>query len=213
MDNEQFAAGLRRLAGRDPALSRKKESTRRRIIESASALFRELGVRRTTMEDIAERAGVSRATLYVYATSKEDIVIKALAEEQLVRLGDSTLLRHIDAPPKERLKILLADHIAAFERTPLLALFIKGDPELVYSLERHPAVRDAIPVDDDLLVSMIIAAFPATPIDEARNVALVIRTVLTVGPDLVENAPNYGSTPNELAARLASLLVEGIGGT
>src|SRR5262245_49656248 len=50
------------------------EETRRQILETALALFREEGFERTTMRDIAKRAGLSLGAAYYYFKSKEAIV-------------------------------------------------------------------------------------------------------------------------------------------
>jgi len=47
---------------------------RNRIAAAASALFLEKGVSATSMDDIAQAAGYSKATLYVYFENKEEIV-------------------------------------------------------------------------------------------------------------------------------------------
>src|SRR5918999_1378006 len=71
---------------------RKKLETRERIFESGVALFAAHGYDATTMEQIGERADVSRATVFNYFARKEDIVFawfdrmraefaKALAED------------------------------------------------------------------------------------------------------------------------------------
>lgn len=54
---------------------RKKEETRSNIIDSALALFKDKGFPKTSMEDIAEKADVSKGTLYNYFTDKESILI------------------------------------------------------------------------------------------------------------------------------------------
>ena len=136
LNDEQVRLGLERLAGRGQGLSPKKEQTRQSIIASATTLLTERGLRRTSMEEIAERAGVSRGTLYTYAKSKEDILIKALAEEQLGQLGHWRPLLDPEAPPRVRLKRLVADAVLCFERMPLLAILVRGDDaELLRSLE------------------------------------------------------------------------------
>lgn len=47
---------------------------RERLIEAAFALFEDSGYERTTVDDIAERAGVSRATFFRTFRSKEDVI-------------------------------------------------------------------------------------------------------------------------------------------
>lgn len=44
--------------------ARRQEATRQRIVEATVAMHEELGLLRTTITDIAERAGVERATVY-----------------------------------------------------------------------------------------------------------------------------------------------------
>jgi AcrR family transcriptional regulator len=55
---------------------RKKLETRQRILESGVALFATRGYDSTTMEQIGERADVSRATVFNYFARKEDIVFE-----------------------------------------------------------------------------------------------------------------------------------------
>ena len=50
------------------------EGKRREIIEAAAALFVEQGYERTSMSAISERVGGSKATLYGYFASKEDLL-------------------------------------------------------------------------------------------------------------------------------------------
>ena len=47
---------------------------KQRLIEAAFALFEQHGYDRTTVDDIAERAGVSRATFFRTFRSKEDVI-------------------------------------------------------------------------------------------------------------------------------------------
>src|SRR6476619_378113 len=50
------------------------EQTRRHILQTALALFRERGFEQTTIRDIAGRAGLSLGAAYYYFKSKEAIV-------------------------------------------------------------------------------------------------------------------------------------------
>lgn len=207
MDDTHYRGGLEQLAGRNPQLSAKKEETRRRIIKSATHLFCDQGVRRTNMDEIAEHAGVSRGTLYGYAKNKEDLVVKALAEEQLNRWQP---LFANDAPD-EHLKSLLANSISTFARMPLLTLLAKGDADLLRTLENHPDVVAAFSTsDDELMSSAIRNAFPALSSSKLKSTTAAFRALSAAGPYLVDAAPTFGMTPDDLAAKLSDLLVDGI---
>ena len=53
---------------------RPKSSSRRTIEEAAAELFLESGYAATTVDEIATRAGVSRATIFNYVSSKSDLL-------------------------------------------------------------------------------------------------------------------------------------------
>ena len=60
--------------------------TRNRLIDAAIRSFVRYGVRKTTMSDIAEEAGVSRQTLYSFFRSLDDVLATAITrttDEQL----------------------------------------------------------------------------------------------------------------------------------
>ena len=61
-------------------MARKKEETRSRILNAALDAFEEKGYAASTMEEIAERAGVAKGTLYNYFDGKEAL-LSGLAEE------------------------------------------------------------------------------------------------------------------------------------
>jgi AcrR family transcriptional regulator len=56
-----------------------KEQARERIIETALHVFAEKGYHETTMEDVADRLGVSEGTIYLYFKSKKEL-FKAISE-------------------------------------------------------------------------------------------------------------------------------------
>ena len=53
----------------------KGEATRQHVLETALKLFRRRGFERTTMRDIAERAGLSLGAAYHYFRSKDELVV------------------------------------------------------------------------------------------------------------------------------------------
>lgn len=65
-------------------LKEEEDSTNQRILDSARSLYIEYGLRRTTMEDVAKRAGMGRATLY-RRFSEKDQLFKAVIFRDLQR--------------------------------------------------------------------------------------------------------------------------------
>ncbi|MEE2729587.1 MAG: TetR/AcrR family transcriptional regulator [Pseudomonadota bacterium] len=65
-------------------LKEDEDSTNQRILDSARSLYIEYGLRRTTMEDVAKRAGMGRATLY-RRFSEKDQLFKAVIFRELQR--------------------------------------------------------------------------------------------------------------------------------
>ena len=60
---------------RVPLRERNKQRISRRIISTASELFKTRGYHSTTMDDIAEKAEISRGTLFNYFPSKEALLL------------------------------------------------------------------------------------------------------------------------------------------
>lgn len=62
-------------AGQLPLRERNRQRTIQRIIDAAFELFQTVGYHQTTMDAIAEKAEVSRATLFNYFPAKREILI------------------------------------------------------------------------------------------------------------------------------------------
>jgi AcrR family transcriptional regulator len=59
-----------------------RSTTRARILDAAFEAVRDFGVSRTTVEDVAQRAGLSRQTVYRYFPSKEHLVLALVLREE-----------------------------------------------------------------------------------------------------------------------------------
>jgi len=56
----------------------KSDDTRERILVAAIQRFSKFGYRRTSINDVAEEAGLARATVYLYWRKKEDLFVAGL---------------------------------------------------------------------------------------------------------------------------------------
>lgn len=111
-----------------------RQRSRERLIESAFALFEERGYEQTTVDDIAERAGVGRTTFFRVFGAKEEVIfpdhdsiLRAIAD-RLAGVGRQPPL----AAVAESLRLVLRHYLA------------EGDLALSrYRLTRTvPALRD-----------------------------------------------------------------------
>ncbi len=57
-----------------------REFTRSRLVEAAIEVFAEKGYARTTVDDIAERAGSTRATFYLHFKAKSDVLSELIGQ-------------------------------------------------------------------------------------------------------------------------------------
>jgi len=70
-----------------PTRQRRKQARPAELTEAALDLFVERGFASTKLDDIAQRAGVSKGTLYLYFSSKEDL-FKAVIQQGILPVLD-----------------------------------------------------------------------------------------------------------------------------
>ncbi|WP_439572811.1 TetR/AcrR family transcriptional regulator [Phreatobacter sp.] len=118
--------------------------TRSIIVEAADALFYERGLRSVSMDEIAERAGVTKRTLYYHFDSKDELIAAYLAARDLPTMQRyRQWLGGSDRPLPERVSAMFS-RLAAHARKPkwLGCGFTRAAVELA-SQPGHPAVAMA----------------------------------------------------------------------
>jgi len=68
-------------------ISMNREERRNSILRAAADVLLEAGIPKTTMGDIARRAGMAKTSLYYYFKDKEDLVKTIIHDEQIRILG------------------------------------------------------------------------------------------------------------------------------
>jgi AcrR family transcriptional regulator len=120
-----------------PAVSPKRPA-RERVLETAYAMFATRGVRDVGVDEVIERAGVAKATLYRHFPSKDDLVVAVLAEREQRWTLDwvEVETRRRGSGPEEQLLAIfdLFDewfHREDFEGCPFINVMLEMGP-------RHP---------------------------------------------------------------------------
>ncbi|KAA5835300.1 TetR/AcrR family transcriptional regulator [Saccharopolyspora hirsuta] len=107
------------------------DETTARVLEAAYELFRRMGIRRTSMEDVARQAGVSRITVYRRFTTK-DALVEQVIRREFRRYFDQFLLDIREARTvADRVEIGFASSLRAIRQNPLIGGLMVAEPDLV----------------------------------------------------------------------------------
>lgn len=107
-------------------LAEKKEKKRAALLDAAFELFTVKGFSQTSVNDIAEKAGVAKGTFYLYFKDKEDIRNQLISSKASLIFKNAVLeTAHIPAQRFEERVIAIIDHILdIFEQDHILLVFI-----------------------------------------------------------------------------------------
>ena len=85
------------------------------IAQVAKAVFAERGYQQATLEEIAQRAGMSKATIYLYYKNKDNLFLQVV--EKLVETAIAETAQAAEAPgaPLDKLARLVRDRMAFYE--------------------------------------------------------------------------------------------------
>jgi TetR/AcrR family transcriptional regulator len=99
---------------------REKEERRQSILQAAREVFFENGFHRATVDDVAERAEVSKGTVYLYFESKETILAFLLLEglDELVEKLEQAYAASEPLAADERLRRLSIAYLRFFREDP-----------------------------------------------------------------------------------------------
>jgi AcrR family transcriptional regulator len=134
-----------------PVRQDQRNRTQLAILQAAEALFRKRGYGATTMQAVADSAGVSLPTVYLYFRSKPDLV-RSLAD--LVTSSADLSVEHVLAEPDPNRQLQIGAGIlcALHERSEVVADILRtasgADPKLSREWkrwqERHLAAVGAV---------------------------------------------------------------------
>jgi TetR/AcrR family acrAB operon transcriptional repressor len=91
------------------------QETRNRILDAAEHLFSEHGVSRTSLEDIAQAAGVTRGAIYWHFKDKRDLV--AAMVDRVTLPMEAMVARSSDESVEDPIASLKACAVSALKRT------------------------------------------------------------------------------------------------
>lgn len=125
--------------------------TRLKIFRAAAEVFEEKGYTGARMQEIADRAGINKALLHYYFSSKEQLfrsVFQVLLKKMFEKIFS---IFEKEIAFKEKIKAILEEHIEFMIKNPKLPIFLLNElsqnPELAAGLKEmidYKQIRDIV---------------------------------------------------------------------
>ena len=107
-----------------PHRRRRKEARPQELLDAALALFVEKGFAATRTDEVAERAGVSKGTLYLYYPSKEELLKAVISHYLSSRIAEGALIAaRFDGSASALLRSVLIDWWGQLYDSPAAGVF------------------------------------------------------------------------------------------
>ncbi|MGY4844077.1 TetR/AcrR family transcriptional regulator [Kocuria sp. MNB10] len=183
---------------------------REKLLDAAVALVLRSGVRRTSIDDIARDAGISKGAVYLEFSSKAALLDAAVRRE-FSRYLAQTCARVEADPEGGRLSGIYRHSIAVLLERPFMRALYTDNGRILDGLMRGPErYRPRALLGTAFLQHLTDAGLLRAGIDPAVTSHLL--SVLSVGPLLAEPVLREGTTPPLKATfeLLADLVVTGL---
>ncbi|MEU8000357.1 TetR/AcrR family transcriptional regulator [Catellatospora sp. NPDC049111] len=177
------------------------------VLDAARDCVLAYGVRRTTVTDVARRAGVSRMSVYRRWPDVQSLVADLMSREwHRVIVDAARQAAAADGPLRARLVTQSVTAAATLRVHPLLRKILEVDPEILlpYMLDRRGAGQEEML---GFLVEMIAAGQAEGSVRDG-DPARLARAVLLTAQSFVLSVATVtdGHTPSDLDAELTLLL-------
>jgi AcrR family transcriptional regulator len=114
-----------------PRKGRRRRLTQQAIVTAAAELFAHNGFGATSLDEIAEQLGASKASLYYHIKNKEEILRLIFLTVLTVSEEPLRLITESDQPPHEKLRHAIEHQAAvAANRSPAMIVFYREQPHL-----------------------------------------------------------------------------------
>lgn len=154
---------------------------RERLKEAAGESFARRGIRRTTVEELAKAAAISKGAFYRFFDSKEDLLLTLLDEYEIS--AHAAIEEAVRADPRHGIDALIDSALHAVEQNPLLPVLMSEEGlRVIHSLA--PAEQEALLERDVRLVERVLGVLREAGIrlDISEQVLMgLLRSLVFVG--------------------------------
>jgi AcrR family transcriptional regulator len=196
----------RQAAGQTTRQTARQRTDESLLLDAARQCILAVGWRRTTLTDVARRAGVSRMTIYRVWPDMQTLLADLMTREwsQLAEAAAGDAARH--ATGAQRLAVGVVATVQALRDNALLRRILEVDPEMLlpYLLDRRGRSQDGILA----LLEPVIAAGQDDGSVRHGDPALLARAIMLAGHGFALSAQTMtdGVTSEQLNAELHALV-------
>jgi len=191
-----------------------KARRRLHVLRVATELFARQGYRKTSMDEVAQHAGVAKGTLYAYFANKIDLLVAAVALEKREHVGEVAEILDPARHAAERLRAWIEAALLLPARMPLAAALMRGDQEMAAVVaELPPELRDQGTKEGlDFIAGLVdeVARPHAFTPGELRDRAQVLAGLAYMSTLIPEAHVRGGVSIERYAEILADTLVAGL---
>ncbi len=188
-----------------------KGRRRARIIAAATQLFTERGYRKTSMDEIAQQAVVSKVTIYSYFPTKIDVLISAVALEKREFMAGMAGVFDPKRPAEQRLHELIVIFLGYTSRLPLATRLVKGNEIALLLADAPPALLNrSLQLRDDFMGELLAEVAHASGPKAMREQSVVFSALAYFASAVGEAHVREGLSVQRFAEVLADLLVTGL---
>lgn len=176
-----------------------RETIKRELIEKGSGLFGTYGYRRTSVEDVARKVGISKGAFYTFFPTKEDLFLEILldTERRMRKILTRDLLAS-DLPPREAFVQAVFGQLHIMEQTPILQVLAQPQ-EYQFLFRRMDASQldKSFAADEEYVAWLIEQAAKSTEVSEVdtrvltgllRGVAFLALHRREIGEDIFDDS-------------------------
>ncbi len=172
-------------------------------LDAARACILDVGWRRTTLTEVARRAGVSRMTIYRAYRDMGSLLADLMTREWGAVVAAATARQADEADPVQRLVDGLGATVTALRENELFTRIVELDPDrlLPYLLERRGRSQDAVlaVVEQELRAGQESGAVrPGDPVAMARALLLAAHGFVLSAHTMVDHAVTEADLDAEL---------------
>ena len=190
-------------------MSRKREAVRDLILSTAADLFRDRGYRATTVDDVAARLGMSKASVYTYFRGKDEILAEISRRTIAAFTAGLAEISRARLTPEEQLRQVVLRHVRfVVSHRSFLTVFFSEEASLPARFARGLArQKDRYDRDLEKIVQRGIRSGAFRPV----SARLVVYGLLGMVNWLYKwYNPRGPLGPDEIALAFLSFVQEGI---